>query len=98
MGRGEVARRRQALLDELAREGGLGARELQDRLSVPARTLERDFAALRDAAVVGDKVLDVRGSCRAVPRLRLKRGARQGGLLKELRVVCGQRPIGRPPQ
>jgi predicted DNA-binding transcriptional regulator YafY len=51
-GRGEVARRRQALLDELAREGGLGARELQDRLSVPARTLERDLAALREAGLV----------------------------------------------
>jgi predicted DNA-binding transcriptional regulator YafY len=52
LGRGEVARHRQALLDELAREGGLGARQLQDRLSVPSRTLERDLAALGKAGLV----------------------------------------------
>jgi DeoR/GlpR family transcriptional regulator of sugar metabolism len=52
LGSGEVARRRQALLDELAQTGGLGTRELQERLDVSSRTLERDLAALREVGLV----------------------------------------------
>jgi DNA-binding transcriptional ArsR family regulator len=52
LGRGDVARRRQAVLDALAKEGGLDANELRERLSVAPRTLERDLAALREAGLV----------------------------------------------
>ena len=47
-----MARRRQAGLDELAQTGGLDARQLQEKLSVAPRTLERDLAALREAGLV----------------------------------------------
>lgn len=52
LGRGDVARRRQAVLDDLAKERGLDAHELQERLSVSPRTLQRDLAALRKAGLV----------------------------------------------
>jgi predicted HTH transcriptional regulator len=52
LGRGNVARRRQAVLDELSSVGGLSARELGERLKVGSRTLERDLAVLRDAGLV----------------------------------------------
>lgn len=52
LGSGNVARRRQAVLDELTRAGGLSARELSERLEVGSRTLERDLAVLRDAGLV----------------------------------------------
>jgi ATP-dependent DNA helicase RecG len=52
LGKGDVGRRRQAVLDELAQAGGLDARELQEKLSVAPRTLERDLAALREAGLV----------------------------------------------
>jgi ATP-dependent DNA helicase RecG len=52
LGRGDVARRRQAVLDALAQAGGLDAGELQEKLSIAPRTLERDLAALREAALV----------------------------------------------
>ena len=52
LGRGDVARRRQTILDELAQAGGLDARQLQEKLSVAPRTLERDLAALREAGLV----------------------------------------------
>ncbi len=52
LGRGDVARRRQAVLDELAQAGGLDARQLQEKLSVAQRTLERDLAALHEAGLV----------------------------------------------
>jgi predicted HTH transcriptional regulator len=47
LGRGNVARRRQAVLDELTHAG-----ELSERLEVGARTLERDLAMLREAGLV----------------------------------------------
>jgi hypothetical protein len=49
LGRGNVARRRQAVLDELTSVGGLSARELSERLEVGSRTLNetwRFFARL----------------------------------------------------
>jgi DNA-binding transcriptional ArsR family regulator len=49
---GNVARRRQAVLDELTRAGGLSARELSERLKVGSRTLERDLSALIEAGLV----------------------------------------------
>jgi DNA-binding transcriptional ArsR family regulator len=52
LGRGNVARRRQAVLDELTRAGGLSARELSERLKVGSRTLERDLSALIEAGLV----------------------------------------------
>ncbi len=52
LGRGDVARRRRSVLAELAQEGGLDARRLQERLSVSPRTLQRDLAALREAGLV----------------------------------------------
>jgi ATP-dependent DNA helicase RecG len=52
LGRGNVARRRQAVLDELTSAGGLSARELSERLEVGSRTLERDLAVLREAGLV----------------------------------------------
>jgi DNA-binding transcriptional ArsR family regulator len=52
LGKGDVARRRQAVLDALAQEGGLDARALQERLSVAPRTLDRDLAALREVGLV----------------------------------------------
>lgn len=52
LGRGNVARRRQAVLDELTSAGGLSARELSERLEVGSRTLERDLSALREAGLV----------------------------------------------
>lgn len=52
LGSGNVARRRQAVLDELTRAGGLSARELSERLEVRSRTLERDLAVLREAGLV----------------------------------------------
>ena len=52
LGRGNVARRRQAVLGELTRAGGLSARELSERLKVGSRTLERDLSALREAGLV----------------------------------------------
>lgn len=45
-------RRRQVVLDELTRAGGLSARELSERLEIGSRTLERDLAVLRDAGLV----------------------------------------------
>lgn len=51
-GRGDVARRRRAILDALANETGLDARELQKRLGITARTLDRDLAALREAGLL----------------------------------------------
>ena len=47
-----MARRRQTVLDALVQAGGLDARELQEKLSVAPRTLERDLAALREAGLV----------------------------------------------
>jgi predicted ArsR family transcriptional regulator len=52
LGRGDVARRRQTVLDELTQAGGLDASELQERLSVSPRTLQRDLAALAKAGLV----------------------------------------------
>ncbi len=52
LGSRNVARRRQSVLDELARAGGLSARELGERLKVRSRTLERDLAVLREAGLV----------------------------------------------
>ena len=52
LGRGNVARRRQAILDELTSAGGLSGRELSERLEVGSRTLERDLAVLREAGMV----------------------------------------------
>ena len=52
LGSGNVARRRQTVLDELTRAGGLSARELSERLELGSRTLERDLAVLRDAGLV----------------------------------------------
>jgi ATP-dependent DNA helicase RecG len=52
LGSGNVARRRQTVLDELTRAGGLSARELGERLEIGSRTLERDLAALREAGLV----------------------------------------------
>jgi len=52
LGKGEVARRRQAILDALTETDGLDAQELQQRLEIASRTLERDLAVLRDADLV----------------------------------------------
>jgi predicted HTH transcriptional regulator len=52
LGKSEVARRRQAILDALTETEGLDAQELQRRLEIAPRTLERDLAALRDAGLV----------------------------------------------
>lgn len=52
LGRGEVARRRQAILDALAQTQGLDVQELQQRLQIAPRTLERDLAALRRIGLV----------------------------------------------
>ncbi|HVA19552.1 MAG TPA: ATP-binding protein [Solirubrobacteraceae bacterium] len=52
LGRGNVARRRQAVLEELTSAGGLSARELSERLEVGSRTLERDLSVLREAGLV----------------------------------------------
>jgi len=52
LGKGEVARRRQAILDALTQTEGLDAQQLQQRLQIAPRTLERDLAALRDSGLV----------------------------------------------
>lgn len=52
LGKGEIVRRRQAILDALAETDGLDAQELQQRLEIAPRTLERDLAALRDAGLL----------------------------------------------
>jgi ATP-dependent DNA helicase RecG len=52
LGKGDVARRRGVILDALAETDGLDAQELQYRLEIAPRTLERDLAALRDAGLV----------------------------------------------
>jgi predicted HTH transcriptional regulator len=52
LGSRNVARRRQSVLDELARAGSLSARELGERLKVRSRTLERDLTVLREAGLV----------------------------------------------
>ena len=52
LGKGEVARRRQAILDILTQTEGLDAQQLQQRLQIAPRTLERDLAALRDSGLV----------------------------------------------
>jgi len=52
LGKGEVARRRRAILDALAQGEGLDAQTLRQRLGISPRTLERDLAALRDAGLV----------------------------------------------
>jgi DNA-binding transcriptional ArsR family regulator len=48
----DIARRRQVILDALTETDGLDAQELQHRLELALRTLERDLAALRDAGLV----------------------------------------------
>ncbi len=52
LGKGDVARRRGVILDALIETDGLDAQELQHRLEIAPRTLERDLAALRDAGLV----------------------------------------------
>ena len=52
LGRGNVARRRQAVLGELTSAGELSARELSERLEVGSRMLERDLTVLREAGRV----------------------------------------------
>ncbi len=52
LGKGDVARRRGVILDALTETDGLDAQELQHRLEIAPRTLERDLAALRDAGLV----------------------------------------------
>lgn len=52
LGKGDVARRRQAILDELNHAGGLDAQTLQKRVKASPRTLQRDLAALGKAGLV----------------------------------------------
>jgi ATP-dependent DNA helicase RecG len=52
LGKGDVARRRQAILHALAQTEGLDAQELQQRLQIAPRTLERDLAVLRDGGFI----------------------------------------------
>lgn len=52
LGKGDVARRRQDILHALAQTEGLDAQELQQRLQIAPRTLERDLAVLRDGGFI----------------------------------------------
>ncbi len=52
LGGGEMARRREAILEELSSVGAVSARELGERLTISSRTLERDLAGLRAAGLI----------------------------------------------
>ena len=52
LGGGEMARRREAILEELSSVGAVSARELGERLKISPRTLERDLAGLRAAGLI----------------------------------------------
>ncbi len=52
LGKDDVARRRQDILHALAQTEGLDAQELQQRLQIAPRTLERDLAVLRDGGFI----------------------------------------------
>ena len=52
LGGGEMARRREAILEELSSVGAVSARELGERLKISSRTLERDLAGLLAAGLI----------------------------------------------
>jgi ATP-dependent DNA helicase RecG len=52
LGSGEIARRREAILQELSSVGAVSARDLAERLKISPRTLERDLAGLRAARLI----------------------------------------------